>query len=258
MRSEGMKVGTQTRTMRALGANSLVDKVHLLQTQGVGIFQPTATTSALLQQASKLVQKNTSILDLGCGWGIIGLELALQMEGSMVLAMSDLSVNAVNAAKKNAQILGVESTIKIGSIFEPWSGSKFDLIISDVSGISQELPFISEWFEDIPLGSGADGLDLVSNVISGASEHLNELDSKLLLPLISLSDVAKGERLMNTYFSQVKLLVEKKWNLDLGDEFQVKMEELKKSGYIDFLKVGSTYEFFTRIYELSEPKVRPF
>ena len=30
--------------MRALGANSLVDKVNLLETQGAGIFQPTATT----------------------------------------------------------------------------------------------------------------------------------------------------------------------------------------------------------------------
>lgn len=257
MTSEGIKIGTQTRVMRALGANSLVNKISLLQTQGNGIFQPTATTSALLQQASKLVQKNMSVLDLGCGWGIIGLELALEMEGTIALAMSDLSVNAVNAAQKNAEILGVESTIKLGSVFEPWNGSKFDLIISDVSGISQELPFISKWFEGIPLASGADGLDLFSTVIIGAIEHLKNLDSKLLMPLISLSDVAKGERLMKTHFSQVKLLVEKTWHLELGDELQMEMERLKKIGHIDFLKVGSTYEFFTRIYELSEPKVKP-
>jgi hypothetical protein len=255
--NDGTKVGTQTRIMRALGANSLVDKVNLLETQGAGIFQPTATTSALLQQASKLVQKNTAILDLGCGWGIIGLELALQMQGSIVLAMSDLSANAVKVAKRNAEILGVEATIKLGSVFEPWSGSKFDLIISDVSGISEELPFISKWFEGIPIASGVDGLDLVSDVILSASEYLNNSDSKLLMPLISLSDVEKGERLMKTYFWEVKLLAEKKWELDLGDEFQVKMEKLKKDGHVDFLKNGSNYEFFTRIYELSEPKVKP-
>lgn len=256
MTREEIKIGTQTRVMRALGANSLVTKVDLLQTQGNGIFQPTATTSALLQQASKLVQKNMSVLDLGCGWGIIGLELALEMEGTIVLAMSDLSVNAVNAAQKNAEILGIESTIKLGSVFEPWHGRKFDLIISDVSGISQELPFISKWFEGIPLASGADGLDLVSSVIIGASQYLNDLDSKILMPLISLSDVTKGERLMNTHFWQVKLLMEKSWHLELDDEFQLKMEELKKNRHIDFLKVGTTYEFFTRIYELSEPKVK--
>ena len=251
-----MKTDSQTRIMRALGAEELVNKVNLLHTKGQGIFQPTATTSALLLQASNLVKKNTSVLDLGCGWGIIGLELALKMKGNISLSMSDLSENSVEAAKYNAKVLGVTSKIEIGSIFEPWNKKEFDLIISDISGVSEEVPFLSKWFQDIPSSSGSDGLQLVSTVIRTAGEYLKNTDSKILMPLISLSNVAKGEKLMHTYFMNVKLLSQKEWNLELESKFDLKMEELKTNCFIDFSKVGNVYKFFTRIYELSNPIVR--
>ena len=257
MRSEDIKRSSQTRIMRALGADSLVDKMNLLETQGKGIFQPTATTSALLQQASKLVEKNMSVLDLGCGWGIIGLEIALELKSKIILSMSDLSENAVSAAQRNAKALGIACTVKLGSLFEPWEGHKFDLIVSDVSGISEQLPFISKWFEDIPIASGVDGLDLVSTVVINANKHLKNLQSKLVMPLISLSNVAKGERFMETHFHNINLLSEKAWHLEIDAGYQMQMDDLKQNGHIDFLKVGNTYEFFTRIYELSGPKGKP-
>lgn len=40
---------------------------------GIKVFKPTATTTFLLRDAAKLVNKSKDILDLGCGSGVIGV-----------------------------------------------------------------------------------------------------------------------------------------------------------------------------------------
>ena len=53
-------------------------------------------------------------------------------------------------------------------LFEPWSGSKFDVIVDDISGVAQEMAAVSPWFDGVPCDSGRDGTSLVVDIIRAA------------------------------------------------------------------------------------------
>ena len=245
-----------SRTLKALGATNLANCKDSLIFDGDGIFQPTATTAALLQVIAPLLNKKTKMLDLGCGWGIIGLETKLANFANVELSMSDFSEPAVCAAKQNARNLKIESDIRGGSVFEPWSDSSFDLIVSDISGISNKLPFLDKWFAGIPCESGEDGLKLVTEAIENAPRHFSNFESKLIMPIISLSNVNRASILMNDHFRSVKKVVRRNWNIEIDDkDTEDKMEELKEKKHVDFTKSEKTYSFYTDVYQLSQPRI---
>lgn len=249
------KMPDQSRVLRSLGAVKVSVYANELITSGPGIFQPTATTSALLLESLKIATPEMKILDLGCGWGVIGIELSLQNQGLISLHMSDQSVGAVEAAEKNVAILEIESDIRQGSLFQPWKGCDFDLIVSDVSGVSNQLPFLDLWFDGIPCDTGEDGLDLVSQVIKLGGAFLTNDQSKLIMPLISISDVDSGVELMHESFNNVTLISEKSWSLNLSeDKTHDKMEDLRKRNLVSFTKEENNYRFNTKIFALSNPK----
>jgi methylase of polypeptide subunit release factors len=244
-----------SRTLRALGANKLAEHSSVLFTSGPGIFQPTATTAALLQATLTFLSKKQKMLDLGCGWGIIGLETKLDFPNNVELYMSDSSPQACVAANKNAETLDIEVDVRQGSIFEPWRNETFDLIVSDVSGVSNEVPMLNNWFEGIPCDTGKDGLDLVSQVIIGAPQYLATPESVILMPLISLSNVKRAENLMDEYYSDIDLVNSRNWSLDIVENSVVeKMDDLMRSEKISFKRDGSRFDLYTNIYQLSNPK----
>lgn len=255
MKSKKPKVLDRTRVLKSLGALKLAVHANELTLHGSGIFQPTATTSALLLESLKIVTPRTKLLDLGCGWGIIGIEILLQNEGLLSLYMSDESINAVEAAIKNTSILEITSDVRQGSLFEPWKDVSFDYIVSDVSGVSNQIPFLQLWFEGIPCDSGEDGLKLASQVVKKASQFFNDEDSKLIMPLISISDINSGISMMHESFKNVTLISNKSWVLNLSEErIHDEMEDLRQRKLVSFSKEGNEYRFVTKIFALSNPK----
>jgi len=249
-------MSVSSRTLRALGATHLANSPDILETEGYGIFQPTATTAALLQVTLPMINQQTKMLDLGCGWGIIGLEAKLSFPQKIDLYMSDSSESAVKAAVHNSQGLGLDADIRVGSIFEPWGDANFDLIVSDVSGVSSKIPFVDKWFNGIPCESGEDGLDLVTEVISLGSRYLSNLESKIIMPVISLSNVEKAEEIMHQYYQGVNKIVRRDWFLEITEEhIQEQMEDLKSRNCVDFMKNSSKYTFYTDIYQLTIPRI---
>jgi 16S rRNA (guanine1207-N2)-methyltransferase len=71
------------------------------------------------------------ILDLGCGWGAIGVAAARAApEGHVVL--SDVNRRAVGLCRKNLERNRVKNAeVRAGSLFQPVNGERFDLIATN-------------------------------------------------------------------------------------------------------------------------------
>ncbi|MBN3490875.1 class I SAM-dependent methyltransferase [Acholeplasma equirhinis] len=85
--------------------------------------------SKTLIEAIQIDEKTTSLLDMGCGVGVMGIVLKKQYP-SLKLTMSDVNLRAVELAKKNALANKVEANILASDLFTQIEDS-FDLIMSN-------------------------------------------------------------------------------------------------------------------------------
>ncbi len=93
------------------------------------------------------------ILDVGCGYGVIGITAA-KLEPKIEVYMVDINPLAVKTAKLNARLNGVEDrvTVLLGDVYEPVKNMVFNAIYSNP-----------------PLSAGR---KIVEKIILGAYEHL--------------------------------------------------------------------------------------
>ncbi|MFZ4894294.1 DUF7059 domain-containing protein [Plantibacter sp. Mn2098] len=109
-------------------------------------------------------------LDLGTGCGIQALHLARIADR---VVATDISTRALELAAMNAALNGVDSIeFRLGSMFEPLAGERFDRIVSNP-------PFvITPRIEGVPnyeyRDGGLVGDALVESVVLGAADHLTE------------------------------------------------------------------------------------
>src|SRR3989442_14233504 len=69
------------------------------------------------------------ILDLGCGYGAIGIVAARLSDGGHVI-LTDVNERAVGLARKNVTANGVgNAEVRLGSLYEPVGGLAFDHIL---------------------------------------------------------------------------------------------------------------------------------
>lgn len=117
-------------------------------------------------------------VDVGTGSGIIAITLAKLLPESTWYAL-DISEEAIQVARQNAENLGVASRIQFvtGDLLEPLlretsTGGKFDLIIANLPYIpSSEIPFLQKEVQQEPklaLDGGNDGLELFRRLIPQA------------------------------------------------------------------------------------------
>ncbi len=71
---------------------------------------------------------NTTLLDVGCGYGIIGITLS--KIASVQSTLVDVNKRALHLAKMNAKNLGVDATIFESDVYSNVSG-KYDVIITN-------------------------------------------------------------------------------------------------------------------------------
>ena len=120
-------------------------------------------------------QDSPSLLDLGTGSGCIAITLALEAPYAQVTAV-DTSPQALAVAQQNAATLDVRVEFREGSWFEPLSGSRFDVIVSNPPYIKADDPHLAQGdvrFEPFSaLASGPDGLDDIRAIITTAPSHL--------------------------------------------------------------------------------------
>ncbi|NHJ86021.1 MAG: class I SAM-dependent methyltransferase [Asgard group archaeon] len=88
--------------------------------------------SELLLNNAKIPAKNATILDLGCGYGFLGIAIAKAYPEIMIY-MVDVNELAVKLTKANCKKNGVlnNTTVLQGNLYEPLKGLKFNTIITN-------------------------------------------------------------------------------------------------------------------------------
>jgi release factor glutamine methyltransferase len=138
---------------------------------------PRCDTETLLAEAVKRSKDAIKILDIGVGSGCIAVTLALKLPGSQVCGVEQ-SADALTLAKRNAAKHGVNVTLVQGSLFEPYNGVCFDMIVSNPpyipTGEFDSLqPEVRDFEPREALDGGVDGLDFYRSIIPDATDHLN-------------------------------------------------------------------------------------
>lgn len=117
------------------------------------------------------------ILDLCTGGGCIAIAAAVAMPGARVDG-ADLSVAALDVARRNAARHGVEDRVRWvrSDLFASLGGEVYDLIVSNPpyvpSAEVMDLPPEYRAEPGLGLASGPDGLDAVLRILADAPAHL--------------------------------------------------------------------------------------
>ena len=214
------------------------------------VFNPTSTTTLLLRAARRaLVPSPRSVLDLGCGCGIVAVVLAKHVAPGTAVYASDLSAAAVRLTLDNARRNGVTIDGRCGSLFEPWSGERFDLIVDDVAGVAEPLDRLSGWYpEAVPSGAGPDGTRWILQILDQAVDHLTP-GGRLLFPVLTLSREAQVLERAGSRFATVAQ-VDEQW-YPLSEELLAQgtlLDELSRAGRIRVEQRGSRLCWATKVY----------
>ncbi|MEM0047763.1 MAG: methyltransferase [Ignisphaera sp.] len=144
-------------------------------------------TKLLLEYAE--VPEEGMVLDMGCGYGVIGITIA-KLNPKLKIYMVDINEETVRLARRNVirNKLDTNSIIILhGNLYEPVANMVFDAIYSNP-------PF-------------ATGSDVVERIIVEAPKHLNAGGT---LQIVARKGAEKIEKLMRQTFSKVEIRASKK------------------------------------------------
>ena len=212
------------------------------------VFVPTGTSDLLINSILTNFKLHGKVLDLGAGTGYVGLKLLKNSKKKFKLYASDISKASNKIIKLNAKLNKLKVDVKSGNLLYPWKGYRFDYIINDVSGVSEEIANISSWFNNVSCKSGKDGTKLTIKILSQAQKYLS-LNGVLFFPILSFSKEKKIFNLAKKKFKKVKKIGNKEWILpkEMIPHFKL-LEKMKKKGYINFRKKFGLITWTTKIY----------
>jgi methylase of polypeptide subunit release factors len=226
------------------------DTQGLVVATSAEVFYPTSTTSLLLSTVRKFADPAAATaLDLGCGCGIVAVALAKLILPKAAIHASDIGAAAVKLVRRNAEANRLAIECRCGSLFEPWAGMKFDLIVDDVAGISEPIARRSQWYPPhIDSDAGDDGARWIVSILSQAPEFLTP-QGQIFFPVLTLSNEALIMEAAHRHFTKVELLAEQ-W-YPFGNDLLAHLnliEDLAARGLISIKKKGSRWLWATKIY----------
>lgn len=121
-----------------------------------GLFSPAHADRGTMAMLSKVeFLPGQRIMDLGCGWGLVGVTAA-KICGAENVYMCDIDENAVNTARKNAARNGVEGVnICVSDGFKNVDAAGFDIILSNPpyqTDFAVAKSFIEKGFNRLKIG----------------------------------------------------------------------------------------------------------
>ena len=153
-----------------------------------GVLIPRQDTEVLVSEVVSVInaksKRSLSVLDLGCGSGVIGVSIAKLCENVKVTA-SDINKSAIETTNRNAKVLGVERRVSFaeGDWLDPFKGrfrtETFDVIVSNPPYIrSYVIPTLEVEVRDheplLALDGGGDGLAHYRKILAKAHIHLKK------------------------------------------------------------------------------------
>lgn len=197
------------------------------------VFYPTSTSNLIAKVLE--VPEGSSVLDVGCGVGVLAIYAALKGAGHV--SAVDIMEEACRYARVNAEKNRVGNIVEVyqGDLFDPLPPRKYDVIIDDVSGIADEVARLSSWFPDpVPTG-GPDGAKHVVAMLNHVKDYLTNR-GVLYLPIASLSN---AKRILQTageiFGTKIEQLTKVDYPFGPGLKEHVdKLNELRDQGIIDF------------------------
>ncbi|RJP87669.1 MAG: peptide chain release factor N(5)-glutamine methyltransferase [Desulfobacteraceae bacterium] len=159
------------------------------------VLIPRPETEFLVEAALQRIPTGASsfpfqVLDVGTGSGAVIVSIAVNRPGHGYFA-SDISVNAIHQAAKNAHSNGVGGAIHFcaGMLFSPFSENalKFDLILSNPPYIAAPdlgalEPEVRNFEPGLALDGGPDGMGIIREMIASAPQYMNH-DATLMIEI---------------------------------------------------------------------------
>lgn len=132
------------------------------------VFAPTHTSRTIAEALE--IEAGDTVIDVGCGSGVLSF-VAARLGAERVIGC-DISASAVEIARENARLLGLEDRVefRVGSLLDPVRDTKANVIIGDVSGIPDEIAQVSGWFPDGRAG-GPTGAELPAAMLESIREN---------------------------------------------------------------------------------------
>jgi len=142
---------------------------------------PRPDTETLVEVALERTRSRSMFgraLDLCTGTGCVAVAFARARPTWRVTA-SDVSPEAAGLAWENVRRQGVAFSVRVvaGDLFAPFYSERFELVTANppyipTGEIAELAPDIRDFEPALALDGGADGLDVVRVLVSGASRHL--------------------------------------------------------------------------------------
>jgi release factor glutamine methyltransferase len=138
---------------------------------------PRHDTETVVEEVIRRCTGGERILDIGLGSGCIAVALAKKLPQVSVYGV-EKTASALELASRNAAKHGVTLEIAKGSLFEPFEGLMFDIVVSNPPYIpTGEIPSLQPEVRDFEpveaLDGGPDGLDFYRMIIPSASKHMS-------------------------------------------------------------------------------------
>jgi SAM-dependent methyltransferase len=204
-----------------------------------GVFAPTYTSRTLADALE--IGPEDLVVDVGCGSGVLSF-VAARLGAKRVIGC-DLSEAAVDAARRNAEALGLQdrTEFRVGNLLEPVRDVKATVIIGDVSGIPDEIARVTGWFPDGRAG-GPTGAELPAAML----ESLRETDclvkgGRLYLPTGTIQAESKILEVARRVFGAANLqpLLERSFPLPEMVAKSKAVAKMVKDGVLQFQQRGS-------------------
>ena len=146
------------------------------------VLKPRLDTEVMLGEAIKITNKNSKVLDLCCGTGILGITLNLETNANVVC--SDISRYAINLTKLNSKLLNANITTVKSDMFKNISG-KFDVIVCNPPYIRSESiknldVEVKKFDPRLALDGGSDGMKFYNIIRKEFLNYLNENGTLIL------------------------------------------------------------------------------
>ena len=215
------------------------------------VFTPTGTSKVLVEAIIENVKEKKKILDLGCGCGAIGLSLFMNNIVKEPIYASDISKEAVSNFTTNSEKYNCKSIVKQSHLLNEWEEGQFEMIVCDVSAISEEVAKFSNWFDVTSCKTGADGSELMKEIFENVEKYIKK-PGHFYFPIISLSNVDFIREYSFSKFKNIKKIKRFNWPLpeEMLKHFKT-LKELKEKKFVDFKEVLGMVICYTDVYEVS-------